>query len=96
LRRNPKELKGFMERCGYVDSKLWENLQAEIVDVCLVEAIQTQQGKVCELDVTGLSVDEVVRMILDVLDERKACYVGIVDWLGILEQEGLTDRYLKV
>jgi len=96
LRRNPKELKVFMEKCGYVDSKLWENLQAEIVDVCLVEAIQTQQGKVCELDVTGLSVDEVVKMILDVLDGRKACYVGIVDWLGILEREGLTDQYLKV
>ncbi|MGA2522933.1 MAG: adenylate kinase family protein [Candidatus Bathyarchaeia archaeon] len=96
LRRNPKELKVFMERCGYVDSKLWENLQAEIVDVCLVEAIQSQQGKVCELDVTGLSVDEVVSMILDVLDERKTCYVGIVDWLGVLEREGLTDQYLKV
>ncbi len=96
LRRNPKELKVFMERCGYVDSKLWENLQAEIVDVCLVEAIQSQRGKVCELDVTGLSVDEVVSMILDVLDERKACYVGIVDWLGVLEREGLTDQYLKV
>jgi len=95
LRRNPKELKVFMEKCGYLDSKLWENLQAEIVDVCLVEAIQSQQGKVCELDVTGLLVDEVVKMILDVLDGRKACCVGIVDWLGILEREGLTDQYLK-
>lgn len=96
LRRNPKELKVFMERCGYVDSKLWENLQAEIVDVCLVEAIQTQEGKVCELDVTGTTVDEVIGWILDVLEKRKPCYAGIVDWLGMLEREGITDQYLKV
>jgi len=96
LRRNPKELKIFMEKCGYVNSKLWENLQAEIVDVCLVEAIQTQEGKVCELDVTGTTVDEVVGWILDVLEKRKPCYSGIVDWLGMLEREGITDQYLKV
>ena len=53
LRRNPKELKKFMEKCGYTGTKMWENLSAEILDVCLIEAMQSQQGKVCELDVTG-------------------------------------------
>lgn len=96
LRRNPKELKQFMQKCGYKGTKLWENLQAEIVDVCLVEAMQTQQGKVCELDITGKTAEEVVNDILDVLEKRKACYAGIVDWLDMLEREGLTDQYLKV
>jgi hypothetical protein len=32
---------------------------------------------------------------LDVLEKRKTCFVGVVDWLGMLEQEGLTDEYLK-
>ncbi len=96
LRRNPKELKEFMQKCGFSDSKLNENLSAEIIDSCLVEALQTQSGKVCELDVTGKTVDENVVEILDVLDKGKKCYVGIVDWLGMLEREGLTDQYLKV
>ena len=95
LRRNPKELKVFMKKCGYEDSKLWENLQAEIVDVCLVEAMQSQQGKVCELDVTGMTPSEIVDEILNVLDKGKACFVGVVDWLGMLEREGLIDQYLK-
>ena len=95
LRRNPKELKEFMQKCGFSDAKLNENLSAEIIDSCLVEAMQTQSGKVCELDVTGKTVDENVAEILDVLDKRKKCYVGIVDWLGMLEREGLTDQYLK-
>jgi adenylate kinase len=95
LRRNPKELKEFMQKCGFSDAKLYENLSAEILDSCLVEAIQTQSGKVCELDVTGKTVDENVVEILDVLDKGKKCYVGVVDWLGMLEHEGITDQYLK-
>jgi adenylate kinase len=95
LRRNPKELREFMQKCGFNDAKLYENLSAEILDSCLVEAVQTQRGKVCELDVTGKTVDENVETILDVLDKGKKCYFGIVDWLGMLEREGLTDQYLK-
>jgi len=95
LRRNPKELKQFMEKCGYKGSKMWENLQAEIIDVCLGEAVEVHAGRVCELDVTGKSVEEVVAEILDVLEKRKTCFVGVVDWLGMLEREGLTDEYLK-
>jgi len=95
LRRNPKELKQFMEKCGYVNTKMWENLSAEILDVCLIEAMQFQQGKVCELDVTGKAVEEIIGEIIDVLDKGKKCYSGIVDWLGMLEREGITEQYLK-
>ncbi|MGA3288901.1 MAG: adenylate kinase family protein [Candidatus Bathyarchaeia archaeon] len=95
LRRNPKELKQYMEKCGFEGIKLWENLSAEILDVCLIEAVQMQPGKVCELDITGRTVEAVVSDILDVLEKGKKCYSGIVDWLGMLEREGLTDQYLK-
>ena len=95
LRRNPKELKELMQKCGFSDAKLYENLSAEILDSCLIEAMQSQSGKVCELDVTGKTIDENVAEILDVLDKGKKCYAGIVDWLGMLEREGLTGQYLK-
>jgi adenylate kinase len=95
LRRNPKELKKFMQKCGFNDAKLYENLSAEILDSCLIEAIQTQQGKICELDVTGKTVEENVMEILEVLDRGKKCGVGFIDWLGMLEREGLTDQFLK-
>jgi adenylate kinase len=95
LRRNPKELKQFMEKCGFEGIKLWENLSAEILDVCLIEAMLTQAGKICELDVTGKTVEAVINEIMDVLEKGKKCYAGYVDWLGMLEREGLTDQYLK-
>ncbi len=50
-----------------------ENLSAEILDVCLIEAIANSAGKVCELDVTGKTVEEIVDEILDVLDKGKKC-----------------------
>ena len=96
LRRNPKELKQQMQKCGFEGAKLWENLAAEILDTCLIEAIQTQQGKVCELDATGKTVEETMSEIMDVLEKGKKCYTGIVDWLGMLEKEDLTSEYLKV
>ena len=97
LRRNPVELRKFMEKCGFQGPKLWENLASEILDVCLVEALREQEeGKVCELDITGKAVENVVREILAILDGRKKCRVGCVDWLGMLEKEGLTDEFLKV
>lgn len=95
LRRNPKELKVFMQKSGFSEPKMWENLSAEILDSCLIEAIQTQKEKVCELNVTGKTVDENVTEILDVLNGNKKCVAGFVDWLGLLESEGLTDQFLK-
>ena len=95
LRRNPKELKQIMTKRGFSDTKLWENLSAEILDSCLIEAMQTQPDKVCELDVTGKTVEETVNDIMNVLEKGKKCYSDRVDWLGMLEREGLTEQYLK-
>jgi len=97
LRRNPVELRKFMERGGFSGRKLWENLASEILDVCLVDALRVlDEEKVCELDITGKSVEETVDKILNVLSGREKCCVGIVDWLGKLESEGLLDEYLKI
>lgn len=97
LRRDPVELRKFMEQCGFSGRKLWENLASEILDVCLVDALNVHgERKVCELDVTGKSVEEVISEILDVLGGHKECHVGIVDWLGKLESEGLLGEFLKI
>ena len=95
LRKNPKELRRLMEKCGFEGTKLWENLSAEILDSCLIEALQSQNGKVCEIDATNKTIEETIAEILEVLEKGKKCYTGIVDWLGMLEREGTTDQYLK-
>jgi adenylate kinase len=96
LRRDPVELRKFMEQAGFSGKKLYENLASEILDVCLVDALNmVGQRKVCEVNVTGKNVEETVQEILLLLDNPRNCQVGIVDWLGKLENEGLLDDYLK-
>jgi adenylate kinase len=60
-----------------------------------MEALQNQQDKVCEIDTSGKTTEAIVDEIMEVLTEGKQCRVGLVDWLGMLEREGLTDLYLK-
>ncbi len=96
LRRHPAELQKLMQQRGYSTTKQAENLQAEILDVCLTEAIQTQKhAQICELDTTNKPAPDLLTEVLAVLDGKKACYTGTVDWLGTLEREGKTDQYLK-
>jgi adenylate kinase len=96
LRRDPIELRKFMEQRGFSGRKLFENLASEILDVCLVDAVNlVGQRKVCEVNTTGKSAEETTREILSLLENPKNCQVGIVDWLGKLETEGLLDEYLK-
>ena len=97
LRRDPVELKSFMEKAGFSGNKLWENLASEILDVCLVDTLNAYgKRKVCEIDATGKSVEEVVEDILAVLNGSKRCRLGIVDWLGKLEKDGLLNEYLRI
>jgi adenylate kinase len=97
LRRNPLELRKLMEKCGFSERKLWENLAAEILDVCLFDALNTlEKGRVCEVNASGKNVEEVVAEILEVLRNSKKCRVGVVDWLTMLENEGSLDDYLKI
>ena len=97
LRRNPVELRAFMEKSGFQEAKLWENLASEILDVCLTEALRWhEKDKVCELDVTGKTVEDVASEVTAILDNRKKCRAGCIDWLGMLETQGILDEYLKV
>jgi len=96
LRRDPRELKSELENRGYGEKKLWENLAAEILDVCLWDALAAcGADKVCEVDVSGKTVEAVVKEIMLVLEKRKECRYGTVDWLGKLENEGQIGEFLR-
>lgn len=96
LRRDPDELKRLMEGRGFGGGKLWENLAAEILDVCLWDAVKACGiEKVCEIDVSGKTIEEVVEDIVSVLEGKGERRVGIVDWLGKLEADGRLDDFLK-
>jgi len=96
LRANPLELAERLRRKGFEEGKIKENVQAETLDVILVEAVERCKF-VYEIDTTGKSVEavaECVREILSALrehtEERRkemlAKYsVGGVDWSEYVE-----------
>lgn len=97
LRRNPVQLREIMKKCGFTGQKLWENLAGEILDVCLVEALREQDAaKVCELDATTNTPEDILQEILAVLEDQKKCSVGGIDWIGLLEKEGKLEEYLRI
>ncbi|MCK4952248.1 adenylate kinase family protein [Candidatus Bathyarchaeota archaeon] len=96
LRRAPDELKEFMEKRGFTEGELWENLAAEILDVCLFDAVKVCGfDKVCEIDMSGKEIKEGVEEAISILKEKRQCQVGIVDWLGNLEREGRLYDFFK-
>lgn len=96
LRRDPQELERVLRERLYREEKVRENLAAEILDVCLYDAV-TRCGvnSVCEVNVTGRKVEDVVEEIVQILEGKRKCRVGLVDWLGRLEAEGRLDEYLE-
>lgn len=96
LRRSPEELKRILESRSYSERKIAENLAAEILDVCLYDAVNRfGANRVCEIDVTSRDAEDVVQEIIDILDGRRERKVGIVDWLEKLEREGKLEEYLR-
>ncbi|MCD6466002.1 adenylate kinase family protein [Candidatus Bathyarchaeota archaeon] len=96
LRRDPEALEKILKRRSYSEEKIKENVAAEILDVCLYNAIKVcGEDKVCEINVTSRNVEDVVQEIIKVINGEEKCKIGIVDWLGKLEAEGKLDKYLK-
>ncbi len=77
LRCNPEIIKERLKKRGYKEKKILENVQAEILDVCLCES----KGKVYEIDTTNKTPEKIVDEIILAINgkrERK----GVVDWLS--------------
>lgn len=84
LRVDPDILKGRLEARNYSDAKIRENLEAEALGVCSAEAYEKYSEKVYELDVGGLSMDEAVALIEDIIENGADYPVGCVDFMDWL------------
>ena len=80
LRLSPAALRTRLEGRGYSQSKIRENLEAEALDVILVEAVEMCR-QVDEIDTTGRSAAEVAAMIENIIEGRLHLPPGQADWL---------------
>jgi adenylate kinase len=90
LRRAPWEIRDELEERGYKDEKIRENIEAEILGVCLSDSLELHPPeRVCELDTTTLTPGGVVDRIICILEGDSPCSLGEVDW-------GSSPRTLKL
>jgi adenylate kinase len=85
LRVHPRLVAERLKGRGYPRKKLAENVEAEFVDVILVEALEENEN-VIEVDTTGKTPDEVADEILGLIERGVKKRVGIVDWSDAYEE----------
>jgi adenylate kinase len=85
LRTNPVVLRGRLQKKGFSENKIRENVEAEILDVILVEALGLHGDNVYEVESTGTS-SESAQLVWEITqgDSLERFVVGQYDWTSYL------------
>ena len=80
LRCSPAVLEKRLKKKGWKEAKVRENVEAEAVDVVLIEALENVP-EVCEIDTTDMTDIQVAKAIDKIIaGERQKYRIGNVDW----------------
>lgn len=89
LRCRPDVLRSRLEKRGYRPEKIGENVEAEALDLILIEAIEERgEGAIHEVDTTFIAPEEAADLIERVLSGELERSFGSRDWSGYLLEEG--------
>ncbi len=82
LRLDPVVLYKRLKARGWSKRKTWENVEAEMIDVCLFESLRfLGTGRVYEIDTTGKTRSMVLKEALRILSSGRKWQVGRTNWL---------------
>lgn len=84
LRVRPEILRSRLEGRDYSEAKIRENLEAEAMGVCTAEAYDIYDENISEIDVSDLTVDEIVDELSFIISGEKTYPVGEVDFMDWL------------
>jgi adenylate kinase len=81
LRARPDILRKRLDKRDWSDSKVYENLEAEALDICTFEAVEIHGKKVNELDTSDIDVKEVADIIIEIINCKKHFPPGNLNFL---------------
>jgi adenylate kinase len=81
LRARPDILRKRLNKRGWSDSKVQENLEAEALDICTFEAVEIHGDKVNELDTSDIDVKEVADLVVEIINGKKHFPPGNLNFL---------------
>jgi adenylate kinase len=89
LRTDPLILRERLRRRGYPEAKVKENVEAELLDYCLINAVEAfGEGRVAEVDTTDLDTEGTVREVEGIIGGEGRPPTGGINWIARLEREG--------
>jgi adenylate kinase len=85
LRCHPDYIKKNLKSKGWKKEKIRENIEAEILDIILCEAVDKHSDKnIFEIDVTGKSIEFIASSIVELINSEfknmKNYKIGKIDW----------------
>ncbi len=87
LRCDPGNLKKRVGSKNWSTKKKEENLQSEILDVILIEAME-KDTEVYEIDTSNINPEQVCRAVVDILEGNTEQYEpGNIDWSEYIDSE---------
>lgn len=87
LRTHPAILRERLTERGYTESKVNENVEAEVIGVCQLDALDSfGEAKVIEIDTSHKQPSDSVDTMLEVM--KNPAQGNRIDWMQKLEQEG--------
>lgn len=85
LRCHPRQLRKHLVKRGWNKNKIKENIEAEILDVILCEAVDLYDSKdIFEIDTTGRSINDIFSSVIEIIENNfrnmKKYNIGKIDW----------------
>ncbi|MFX0055672.1 MAG: adenylate kinase family protein [Promethearchaeota archaeon] len=94
LRTHPETLRHRLMARGWSEPKIIENVEAEVIGVCQLDAFDSfGEDLVSEIDTTDIAPAETVDQIQKIL--KHPVESPRIDWLRQLEEEGRLDEFLS-
>ena len=93
LRTHPEQLRTRLTDRRYSKEKVTENVEAEVIGVCQMDALEAfGEERVFEIDTTETNAPEAVEIIEKMIKEKSS--PTRIDWMALLEEEGRLDEFL--
>ncbi len=93
LRAHPAVLRERLIKRGYAESKVNENVEAEVIGVCQMEALDSfGEAKVIEIDTSHRNPSDSVDAMIELM--KNPVQGSRIDWMHQLEQEGRLEDFL--
>jgi adenylate kinase len=94
LRTHPEKLASRLADRGYKEEKVNENVEAEVLGVCQLDALDAfGEERVLEIDTSNMTPTGVATMIEQMIADEAA--PSRIDWMVALEKEGRLDEFLN-